>query len=38
MTNYVADAPITVESHQTIIHAVACFEKDENAYKKMYNI
>jgi len=36
MRNYVADNPITVENKQAIIQAVACIDKDENLYNKIF--
>lgn len=37
MRNYVADTPFTVENKQAIIQAVACFDKEENLYNKVFN-
>jgi len=37
MRNYVADTPITIENSQAVIQAVACFDKDENLYNKIFN-
>jgi hypothetical protein len=36
MRNYVSDAPITVENKQAIIQAVACFDKNEAPYNKIF--
>jgi hypothetical protein len=36
MRNYVAKSPITVENNQAIIQAVACIEKNENLYNKVF--
>ena len=33
----VSDAPITVENKLAVIQAVACFDKDENLYNKIFN-
>ncbi len=36
MRNYLADAPITIENDQAIIHMAGCFDKDENLYNETF--
>lgn len=36
MRNYVSDAPFTIENKQAVIQAVACFDKNEMLYNKIY--
>jgi len=37
MRNYMADSPISIENENAIIHAVGCFDKDENLYNKTFD-
>jgi hypothetical protein len=36
MRNYISDSPINVENKDAIIHAVGCFDKEENLYNKTF--
>lgn len=36
MRNYASESPITVENKKAVIQAVACFDKDENLYNKIF--